>query len=116
MIAEDSSSTTLDSGTSDLGASLPDECSEVEELGNVLNGWAVLSVRNIGCLTVVPLVGDGISDQGSGIQRCDITSGAISGKVLAISTTTLGPIHVLDASRDSRVHLQLTCHGRRRRS
>jgi hypothetical protein len=64
VIGEDGSSRTLDSGTSNGGASLPNKRGEMKELRDVRNSWIILAVRNVGSLTIVPLVGNGISNQG----------------------------------------------------
>lgn len=116
VVGEDGSCTTLNCSTSHLGASLPDQRSEMEELGNVQGGWGVLAIRNVGSLAIVPLVGDGISNQGREVIGVEITGGAKGSKVLTVSSRTLSPVHVL-ATRHKILEGEfvLTCHGRRHR-
>lgn len=63
----------------------------MEVLRNAGNSWVVLSVRHVGSLTIVPLVGDSIGDNGCQVDGSHISSGTVGGKVLSVSTATLGP-------------------------
>jgi len=70
----------------------------VEVLRNAGSSRAVLSVWHVGSLTIVPLVGNGITDDRGEIEGVHISSGTVSGKVLSISTATLGHVVSEDAA------------------
>lgn len=63
----------------------------MEVLRNAGSSRAVLSVGHVGSLTIVPLVGNGITDDSGEVDGTHISSGTVSGEVLSVSTTTLGP-------------------------
>lgn len=60
--AEDRTSGTLDCGTSNLVAALPDNLGGMQEFGTT-GRWAILTPRNGREFTIVPFLGDGPLDK-----------------------------------------------------
>ena len=113
---QDGTSSTLDSGASDLGRALPDNLGEVTERVKIQSTGGVVSAVGlpVAHLVVVPLVSD---THGSRLDLEVVHSARSSprSKVLAIAATALVPIPGSVLISRLCIQGQLTCHGRRRR-
>lgn len=92
MVREDGSSSALGGEASHLGGALPQDLREVEVLRDARNRGGVLSVRHVGSLPIVPLVGDGIGNDGGEINGGHVGSGSVGRKILSVSSAALGPV------------------------
>jgi hypothetical protein len=64
----------------------------VEVLRDAGNRGRVLSIRHVGSLAIVPLVGDGIGNDVVEINRGHVGSGSVGRKILTVSATALSPV------------------------
>jgi hypothetical protein len=91
--AEDCTGGTLDGGTSNLVAALPDDLSCMQEFGTT-GRWVILTEGNGRKFAIVPFLGDGPLNERGKIQAASVGR-TVCSKVLAIFTAIHIPVSML---------------------